>query len=125
MCVCVQHSILLLRYCHPAAMPSSSCGCVPVQVAAMKGEGGDKARAAGGSSSGANPLLAGTKFDPFGANGEEVSRGQHHSLPPAVMPVACGHLACPHVAVANQLGTATSMCCKSSRCFSPGAGQQP
>ena len=38
----------------------------------MKGEGGDRGRAAGGSSGSANPLLAGTKFDPFAANGEEV-----------------------------------------------------
>lgn len=41
-------------------------------VAAMKSEAGDKGRAASSSGSGANPLLAGTKFDPFAADGEEA-----------------------------------------------------
>lgn len=47
----------------------------------MKGEGGDKARAAASGVSGDNPLLAGTKFDPFAANGEEVSWASDIALP--------------------------------------------
>lgn len=54
--------------------PALSLPCVShFQVAAMKSEAGDKGRAASSSGSGANPLLAGTKFDPFAADGEEVS----------------------------------------------------
>lgn len=56
----------------------------------MKGEGGDKARAAAsGISSGDNPLLAGTKFDPFAANGEEVSRASGQMILPCLCVLCC------------------------------------
>lgn len=82
-------------------------------TAAVSAAGG-KAKANGGAAAGAaaNPLLAGTKFDPFAANGTEVGTR--------------GGLAVVHArSVQGVRPSLTPTCPPLPRCAGGGAGQQP